>query len=131
PTLSAQENVETAMVPLGISGASRRARAAEGLASVRPADRGGDLPSELSGGQQQRVAIARALVKEPKVLLADEPTGNLDEDTRDEIIALLEKLWQDTGLTMVMVPHDSTIARRAQRLGTMRNGQLTVKQTVK
>ena len=131
PTLSAQENVETALVPLGISTASRKARAAEALASVGLADRARHLPSELSGGQQQRVAIARALVKEPKVLLADEPTGNLDEDTRDEIIGLLEKLWQDNGLTMVMVTHDSTIARRAQRLGTMRNGQLTVKQTVK
>jgi len=131
PTLSAQENVETALVPLGISSASRKSRAAEALASVGLTDRARHLPSELSGGQQQRVAIARALVKEPKVLLADEPTGNLDEDTRDEIIALLEKLWQDNGLTMVMVTHDSAIARRAQRLGTMRNGQLTVKQTVK
>ncbi len=131
PTLSAQENVETALVPLGISNASRKSRAAEALASVGLSDRARHLPSELSGGQQQRVAIARALVKEPRVLLADEPTGNLDEDTRDEIIALLEKLWQDNGLTMVMVTHDSTIARRAQRLGTMRNGQLTVKQTVK
>ena len=131
PTLSAQENVETALVPLGISNASRKSRAAEALASVGLSDRARHLPSELSGGQQQRVAIARALVKEPKVLLADEPTGNLDEDTRDEIIALLEKLWQDNGLTMVMVTHDSSIARRAQRLGTMRNGQLTVKQTVK
>jgi putative ABC transport system ATP-binding protein len=129
PTLSAQENVETALVPLGISGASRKARAAEALASVALDDRARHLPGELSGGQQQRVAIARALVKEPKVLLADEPTGNLDEDTRDEIIALLEKLWQDNGLTMVMVTHDSTVARRAQRLGIMRNGQLTVKQT--
>jgi putative ABC transport system ATP-binding protein len=128
PTLSAQENVETAMVPLGISGASRRARAAEALASVGLADRGGHLPSELSGGQQQRVAIARALVKEPKVLLADEPTGNLDEDTRDEIIALLEKLWQDQSLTMIMVTHDSSVARRAQRLGTMKNGKLTTRQ---
>ena len=131
PTLSAQENVETALVPLGVSNSSRKSRAAEALASVGLADRARHLPSELSGGQQQRVAIARALVKEPKVLLADEPTGNLDEDTRDEIIALLEKLWQDNGLTMVMVTHDSTVARRAQRLGTMRNGQLTVKQTVK
>jgi putative ABC transport system ATP-binding protein len=131
PTLSAQENVETALVPLGVGNASRKARAAAALASVGLADRARHLPSELSGGQQQRVAIARALVKEPKVLLADEPTGNLDEDTRDEIIALLEKLWQDNGLTMVMVTHDSTVARRAQRLGTMRNGQLTVKQTVK
>ena len=128
PTLSAQENVETALVPLGVSGASRKARAAEALASVGLGDRARHLPSELSGGQQQRVAIARALVKEPKVLLADEPTGNLDEDTRDEIIALLEKLWQDNGLTMVMVTHDSSVARRAQRLGTMRNGKLTVKQ---
>jgi putative ABC transport system ATP-binding protein len=65
------------------------------------------------------------------VLLADEPTGNLDEDTRDEIIGLLDKLWQTNGLTMVMVTHDSAVARRAQRLGTMRNGQLTVKQAVK
>ena len=129
PTLSAQENVETALVPLGVSGASRKSRAAEALASVGLGDRARHLPSELSGGQQQRVAIARALVKEPKVLLADEPTGNLDEDTRDEIIALLEKMWQDKGLTMVMVTHDSTVARRAQRLGIMRNGQLTVKQT--
>ena len=130
PTLSAQENVETALVPLGISGASRKARAAEALASVGLTDRGRHLPSELSGGQQQRVAIARALVKEPKVLLADEPTGNLDEDTRDEIIALLEKMWQDQSLTMVMVTHDSSVARRAQRLGTMKNGKLTIKQVV-
>jgi putative ABC transport system ATP-binding protein len=130
PTLSAQENVETALVPLGVSGASRRARAAEALNSVGLGDRLRHLPTELSGGQQQRVAIARALVKEPTVLLADEPTGNLDEDTRDEIIGLLEKLWQDNGLTLVIVTHDSAIARRAQRLGTMRNGKLTVKQTV-
>ena len=131
PTLSAQENVETALVPLGVSNASRKSRAAQALASVGLADRARHLPTELSGGQQQRVAIARALVKEPKVLLADEPTGNLDEDTRDEIIALLEKLWQDNGLTMIMVTHDSSVARRAQRLGTMRNGQLTVRQTVR
>jgi putative ABC transport system ATP-binding protein len=130
PTLSAQENVETALVPLGVSGASRRARAAEALNSLGLGDRLRHLPGELSGGQQQRVAIARALVKEPTVLLADEPTGNLDEDTRDEIIGLLEKLWQDNGLTMVIVTHDSSIARRAQRLGTMRNGKLSVKQTV-
>jgi putative ABC transport system ATP-binding protein len=130
PTLSAQENVETALVPLGVSGASRKGRAAEALSSVGLGDRLRHLPSELSGGQQQRVAIARALVKEPTVLLADEPTGNLDEDTRDEIIGLLEKLWQDSGLTLVLVTHDSSIARRAQRLGTMKNGKLTVKQAV-
>ena len=85
------------------------------------------MPGELSGGQQQRVAIARALVKEPKVLLADEPTGNLDEDTRDEIIGLLETMWRERGLTMVLVTHDSTVARRAQRIGVMKNGRLTFK----
>jgi putative ABC transport system ATP-binding protein len=72
------------------------------------------------------VGIARALVKEPKVLLADEPTGNLDEDTRDEIISLLERLWRDHGLTLVLVTHDTSVARRAQRLGTVRNGRLTI-----
>jgi putative ABC transport system ATP-binding protein len=128
PTLSAQENVETALVPLGISGDERRERAAKALADVGLADRAKHLPSELSGGQQQRVAIARALVKEPRVLLADEPTGNLDEDTRDEIISLLERLWRDRGLTMVLVTHDSSVARRAQRIAVMQNGKLSIRQ---
>jgi putative ABC transport system ATP-binding protein len=128
PTLSAQENVEAALVPLHVPAAERRARAAKALADVGLADRARHLPSELSGGQQQRVAIARALVKEPKVLLADEPTGNLDEDTRDEIIGLLEKLWREHRLTLVLVTHDSVIARRAQRLGLMQNGKLSIKQ---
>jgi putative ABC transport system ATP-binding protein len=131
PTLSAQENVETALVPLGISGSERKARAAEALSLVSLSDRLRHLPTELSGGQQQRVAIARALVKDPKVLLADEPTGNLDEDTRDEIMGLMERLWQDKGLTMVIVTHDSAVARRAQRLGTMKNGKITIKQLSK
>jgi putative ABC transport system ATP-binding protein len=124
PTLSAQENVEAALVPLRVRAAVRRARAAKALESVGLADRARHLPSELSGGQQQRVGIARALVKEPKVLLADEPTGNLDEDTRDEIIALVEKLWRERGLTLVLVTHDSAMAARAQRIGRMRNGRL-------
>jgi len=128
PTLSAQENVEAALVPLGISGAERRARAAKSLADVSLGDRARHLPSELSGGQQQRVAIARALVKEPKVLLADEPTGNLDENTRDEIIGLLENLWRERGLTLVLVTHDSSIARRAQRVALMQNGKLSIRQ---
>jgi putative ABC transport system ATP-binding protein len=128
PTLSAAENVETALIPLGIGLAERRRRIAAALDSVGLADRSLHLPSELSGGQQQRVAIARALVKEPKVLLADEPTGNLDEDTRDEIIGLLEKLWRERGLTLVLVTHDTSIARRAQRVGVMSKGRLTIRQ---
>jgi putative ABC transport system ATP-binding protein len=131
PTLSAQENVETALVPLGISAGERRERAMKALADVNLGDRARHLPSELSGGQQQRVAIARALVKEPRVLLADEPTGNLDEDTRDEIISLLERLWRDRGLTMVLVTHDSSIARRAQRIAVIQNGKLSIRQDIR
>jgi putative ABC transport system ATP-binding protein len=103
PTLSAAENVEAALIPLGVGAAARRARIAAALDSVGLSDRAAHLPSEMSGGQQQRTAIARALVKDPKVVLADEPTGNLDEDTRDEIIDLLERLWRDRGLTLVLV----------------------------
>ena len=126
PTLTAQENVETALVPLQMSGARRRERALRALESVGLTDRAKHLPSELSGGQQQRVGIARALVKEPRVLLADEPTGNLDEDTRDEIIALLEESWRDRGLTLILVTHDTAIAKRAQRRGVMRKGRLMI-----
>src|SRR5579864_2148685 len=127
PTLSAQENVEAAMVPLHVAAAQRREAAKAALESVGLADRAAHLPSELSGGQQQRVAIARALVKEPKVLLADEPTGNLDEDTRDEIIGLLEKMWRERGLSMILVTHDSPVARRAQRRVIMSRGRIAVK----
>ncbi|HEY1702025.1 MAG TPA: ABC transporter ATP-binding protein [Trebonia sp.] len=127
PTLSAQENVETALVPLGVPAAQRRSRARQALADVGLAERAGHLPSELSGGQQQRVAVARALVKEPGVLLGDEPTGNLDEGTRDDIMTLLERLWTERGLTLVIVTHDSAVARRAQKIGRMKNGQLNVR----
>lgn len=129
PTLTAQENVETALVPMGVRAAKRRERAARALESVGLGERLNHLPSELSGGQQQRVAIARALVKEPKVLLADEPTGNLDEATRDDIMALLEGLWRDRGLTFVLVTHDSAIAKRAPRVATIRKGTLTVRES--
>ena len=74
------------------------------------------------------MAIARALVKEPRVLLADEPTGNLDEGTRDDLMGLLEELWRDRDLTLIVVTHDSTVARRAQRIGIMRKGRLSIKQ---
>lgn len=131
PTLTAQENVETALVPLGVKAKERRERAAEALESVGLGERLGHLPTELSGGQQQRVAIARALVKRPKVLLADEPTGNLDESTRDEIMEVLETLWKEHGLTFVMVTHDSVLAKKAPRVATIRKGRITVKENAK
>lgn len=125
PTLTAAENVEAALVPLGVSGAERKRRVSETLAAVGLADRGSHLPGELSGGQQQRVAIARAIVKNPEVILADEPTGNLDEGTRDEIVTLLEDLWEAKGLVLVMVTHDSTIAKRARVHLSIANGVVT------
>jgi putative ABC transport system ATP-binding protein len=128
PVLNALENVEAALVPLHVSAAARRQRATMALEAVGLGDRLRHMPGELSGGQQQRVAVARALVKEPKVLLADEPTGNLDEGTRDEIIGVLEGLWQDRGLTLVLVTHDSVVARRAQRVGIMQNGKISIRQ---
>ncbi|GGP51061.1 ABC transporter ATP-binding protein [Streptomyces melanogenes] len=126
PTLTAQENVETALVPLGLKAADRRERAAEALASVGLGERLAHLPGEMSGGQQQRVAIARAVVKRPKVLLADEPTGNLDEGMRDEIMEVLEGLWKEHGLTFVMVTHDTALARRAPRIAVIRKGRVTI-----
>jgi putative ABC transport system ATP-binding protein len=128
PTLSAAENVETALIPLAAGLAERHRRVTAALESVGLSDRARHLPTELSGGQQQRVAIARALVKQPRVLLADEPTGNLDEDTRDDIIALLETLWRELGLTLVLVTHDSSVARRAQRVAIMTKGRLSIRQ---
>jgi putative ABC transport system ATP-binding protein len=125
PTLTAQENVETALAPLGIPAGERRARARAALESVGLGDRGAHLPTELSGGQQQRVAIARALVKEPDVILADEPTGALDEQTRDDIMDLLEDVWRERGITLVIVTHDSAVAKRAQRRLTIKQGRVT------
>jgi putative ABC transport system ATP-binding protein len=92
------------------------------------ADRAAHLPTELCGRQQQRVAIPLALVKAPKVLLADEPTGNLDQDTRDDIVGLLEQLWRERCLTLVLVTHDSTLAGRAECVAVMTNGRLTIRQ---
>jgi len=114
PTLTAHENVDMALEPLGLSKDERAARVAEALAHVGLAERADHRPGELSGGQQQRVAIARAIVKRPRVLLADEPTGNLDESMRDEILAVLQSL-NDEGLTLIVVTHDSAVARRARR----------------
>ncbi len=124
PTLSAAENVETALVPWGVKGDERRRRAREALDGVGLADRAGHIPSELSGGEQQRVAIARALVRTPHVVLADEPTGNLDEKTRGEIVGLLEQLWRERGLTLIVVTHDSWVAARASRRIWLADGRI-------
>jgi putative ABC transport system ATP-binding protein len=125
PTLTAQENVETALVPWGVAGDERRSRAQAALAGVGLAERGPHLPSELSGGEQQRVGIARALVREPRVILGDEPTGNLDEKTRDEIIGLLETLWRERGQTLILITHDSWVASRASRRIWLDEGRIT------
>ncbi|MDR2984337.1 MAG: ABC transporter ATP-binding protein [Nocardiopsaceae bacterium] len=127
PTLNAQENVEIALAPLRMRRGERRERAEQALVQVGLGDRRSHLPAELSGGQQQRVAIARALVKRPKVILADEPTGNLDEGMRDEIIALIEQLWQERGITVILVTHDSFIAGRAPRVAWISKGRLTIR----
>jgi putative ABC transport system ATP-binding protein len=124
PTLNALENVEIALQGEKISSSERIERAEAALASVGLSDRTRHLPGELSGGQQQRVAIARALVKNPEILLADEPTGNLDEQTRDDIMDLLEGLWREKGLTLVVVTHDSAIAKRAQRRLVIKAGKI-------
>ncbi|WIB25489.1 ABC transporter ATP-binding protein [Curtobacterium sp. MCSS17_015] len=126
PTLTALENVETAFSGslADRSRAEVRDRATAALGEVGLGERLDHLPAELSGGQQQRVAIARALVKDPSVLLADEPTGALDEATRDEIMALVERQWQDRGLTVVIVTHDSWVARRAERRLHIKQGQV-------
>ena len=112
--IRAHENVDMALEPLGLSKDERAARVGEALAHVGLAERADHRPGELSGGQQQRVAIARAIVKRPRVLLADEPTGNLDESMRDEILSVLQAL-NDEGLTLIVVTHDSAVARRARR----------------
>jgi putative ABC transport system ATP-binding protein len=127
PTLTAAENVEAALVPLRIPNAERRARSMAALGDVGLADRATHFPPELSGGEQQRVAIARALVKEPKVILADEPTGNLDEVTRAEIVALMTRVWKERGMTMVVVTHETEVARQAPRTALITKGALTMR----
>jgi putative ABC transport system ATP-binding protein len=124
PTLTAAENVETAMVPLGAGGKARRARAAELLDQVGLAARGTHLPSRLSGGEQQRVAIARALANEPRVILADEPTGNLDSTTADEVVATLRTLSEAQGVTVIVVTHAEDVAGKAARRIRLRDGHL-------
>jgi putative ABC transport system ATP-binding protein len=121
PALSARENVELPMAEAGMPKADRRSRTAELLAYVGLAARAHHRPSELSGGEQQRVAIARALANRPALLLADEPTGELDAKTGADVIALLERLNAD-GTTIVVVTHDEDLARAARRVVHMRDG---------
>jgi putative ABC transport system ATP-binding protein len=121
PTLTARENVELPMAEARVGKAERRARAAELLGYVGLGARGGHRPSELSGGEQQRVAIARALANRPALLLADEPTGELDARTGADIIELFARLNAD-GTTIVVVTHDEELARAARRRVHMRDG---------
>jgi putative ABC transport system ATP-binding protein len=122
PTLTAAENVA---VPLDLAGvADAVSRAAAALEAVALADRAHHYPAQLSGGEQQRVAIARAVVRQPPVLLADEPTGNLDSATGARVIELLLDLNRQLGSTLVLVTHDAGLAERADRIVTLRDGRL-------
>jgi putative ABC transport system ATP-binding protein len=122
PRTSAFENVELPLVYRGVPAHERQARAARALQFVGLGHRLRNTPAQLSGGQQQRVAIARALVTEPEVLLADEPTGNLDSRTTEEILAMLQWLNRTRGLTVVMVTHERDVAECASRIITVRDG---------
>jgi putative ABC transport system ATP-binding protein len=125
PTLTAADNVEAAIAPAGIDDDEARSRSLALLEEVGLADRATHLPSHLSGGEQQRVAIARALVKEPRVILADEPTGNLDSATGADIVSLLAGLASKRGSTVIVATHDENLARMAPRRITVRDGKAT------
>lgn len=124
PRLSAAENIEMPMVLAGMAAKERQQRVAEVLKAVSLADRAGHRPDQLSGGQMQRVAIARAMIMRPGLLLADEPTGNLDSQSGREIIELLENLNQQE-MTLLMITHDEAIGRRAERCIRIIDGQVS------
>lgn len=127
PRLSALANVELGM---RYAGGSDRKQAMEALAKVGLSDRANHRPTELSGGEQQRVAIARALVKNPPLLLADEPTGNLDSHSGGEIISILTSLHAEQGMTLVTITHDADIARHCQRIINIKDGQVVSEEKV-
>jgi putative ABC transport system ATP-binding protein len=124
PRATALHNVELPLVYAGVPAAERRRRATEALERVQLANRMDHRPNELSGGQRQRVAIARALVNNPAILLADEPTGNLDSQTSEEIMRVFEGL-ADTGQTVIMVTHEPDIAAHARRVVVLRDGRIS------
>ncbi len=124
PTLDAAENVRLVLELNGVRGAAARARSLAALAAVGLAARATSAVEDLSGGEQQRVAIARALVHEPRLLLADEPTGNLDEETAREVLPLLLSLARARAATLLIVTHDAALAQRADRVLELREGRL-------
>ncbi len=124
PTLSAIENVMLAGEYAGVPGSEAKAAALEALALVGLADRADHRPAELSGGEQQRVAIARALVNRPALVLADEPTGNLDSERSAEVLALLRQLNRDQGHTFILVTHDAEVGEACDRVIRMRDGKI-------
>ncbi|NJM08054.1 ABC transporter ATP-binding protein [Candidatus Gracilibacteria bacterium] len=124
PIKSAAENVEVPLMLAGIAPAERRARAVALLEQLGLGQRVGHRPSELSGGEQQRVAIARALANRPRLILADEPTGNLDSSTGQEILGLLQRLVRDEGQTLLLITHDMDVAAIADRIVHLRDGQI-------
>ena len=127
PRLSALANVELGLM---YSGGGSHHSAMEALDKVGLADRASHRPTELSGGEQQRVAIARAIAKDPPIILADEPTGNLDSRSGEEVISVLVSLQVEQGITLIMVTHDNNIAHRCQRIIHLKDGQVTTGETV-
>ncbi|MEC8742394.1 MAG: ABC transporter ATP-binding protein, partial [Candidatus Thermoplasmatota archaeon] len=123
PVLTATENVEIPLLLAGQPAHDVRKVALEALASVGLADRAGHLPAMLSGGQQQRVAVARAVVHRPSIVLCDEPTGNLDSVTSNEVLDLMSTLCREEGMTFLIVTHDDAVAARCDRVLRMRDGQ--------
>jgi putative ABC transport system ATP-binding protein len=121
---SALENVELPMLYAGVNSKERHARALQSLAAVGLAGREQNHPNQLSGGQQQRVAVARALVNEPALILADEPTGNLDSRTSVEVMEIFQRLNRERGITLVLVTHESDIAQYAQRVVVFKDGKI-------
>jgi putative ABC transport system ATP-binding protein len=124
PTLSAWENVALPLFPIKMTSEDRRLRATELLGKMELGGRVEHLPSALSGGEKQRVAIARALINHPKIIFADEPTGNLDSSTGEAIMGILNKLHKEEGVAILMVTHEDELAKTAQRLIRMKDGEI-------